>query len=173
MKRSFLLIILIFVSVLLCACTQGGGEVTTDAVTTNAPETSTLPPETSTLPPETTAPDTEAVTTEDTTTPKAPETIEPPSVFEAKAYVYNALGVAEEYIIKSATLPSAALESVELSVSDGVHAELLGWEYSIAKDGERMSYDPNDPPVVTFEGMHIYPVVEYRYRVRLDRKSVV
>lgn len=159
MKRSVLLIILIFVSVLLCACTPGGGEVTTDAVTTNAPETSTLPPET-------TAPDTEAVTTEDTTAPHPPETTEPPSVFEAKVYVYNALGVAEEYIIKSATLPSAALESVELSVGDGVHAELLGWEYSIAKDGERMSYDPNDPPVVTFEGMHIYPVVEYSYRVR-------
>ena len=65
--------------------------------------------------------------TEDTTAPQPPETTEPPSVFEAKVYVYNALGVAEEYIIKSATLPSAALESVELSVGDGVHAELLGW----------------------------------------------
>ena len=159
MKRSVLLIILIFVSVLLCACTPGGGEVTTDAVTTNAPETSTLPPETI-------APDTEAVTTEDTTAPQAPETTEPPSVLEVKVYVYDALGKAHEHILSSPTLPSAALEAVDMTVGEDVHAELVGWEYSIAGEGERRPYDMGDPPAVTYEGMHIYPILEYSYRVR-------
>ena len=159
MKRSVLLVILIFVSVLLCACSPVGGEVTTDTITTTTPETSATPPET-------TAFDTEAVTTEDATTEQSPETTEPPSVFEAKVYVYDALGKAHEHIVTSTTLPSAALEAVDMTVSEDVRAELVGWEYSIAKDGERLPYDTGEPPFITCEGMHIYPVLEYSYRVR-------
>lgn len=159
MKRSFLLIILILVAVLLSACTPGGGEDTTDAVTTTAPETSATVPET-------TSPETEATTTEEVTTEPAPETTEPPSLLAAQVYVYDALGKAHEYIVTSTTLSSSALESVDMSVSDDVRAELVGWEYSIAKDGERKPYDESEPPSVTYEGMHIYPVLEYSYRVR-------
>ncbi len=154
MKRSVLLIILIFVSVLLCACTPGGGEVTTDAVTTSAPETSVTPPET-------TAPETEAVTTE-----QPPETTSPPAPSEVRVYVYDALGKAYEHIVTSTTLPSAALEAVDMTVSEDVRAELVGWEYSITRDGERLPYDTGDPPFITYEGMHIYPILEYSYRVR-------
>lgn len=166
MKRSVLLIVLIFVSVLLCACTPFGGEVTTDAITTKAPETSMTLPDTTTASPETTAPETEAVTDEETTAEQAPETTEPPSVLEVKVYVYDALGKACEHIVTSTTLPSAVLESVDLAVGDGVRTELVGWEYSITKDGERKPYDTSEPPFISYEGMHIYPVIEYSYRVR-------
>ncbi len=159
MKRSTLLLFLIIVSVLLTACNPVGGEVTTSVTTDPAPETSVITPET-------TAPETDETATGEVTAEKAPETTAPPSVFEAKVYVYDALGRAEEYIIKSTTLPSAALESVDLTVGDGVRTELVGWECSVTKDGERRPYDVNDPPFVTLEGMHIYPILEYSYRVR-------
>ncbi len=155
-----LLLCLIFIGALLSSCTPGGTEVTTDALTESAPI-----PETSLVTDETTVPETEAATTEEVTTEAPPETTEPPSVFEAKVYVYDALGNASEYIIKSTTLPSAALEAVNITVSDGMHAELVGWEYSVEKDGERKPYDKNNPPFVTLAGMHIYPVIEYSYRV--------
>ena len=160
MKRSVLLLILIIVSVLLCACTPGGGEVTTVL----DPET-TATPETTVIPPDTTAPETDATTEVEVTTEEVPETTEPPSLLAVRVYVYDALGRAKECVVTSTALPSAALESVDMTVSDDIRADLLGWEYSIAKDGERKVYDTNDPPFVTYEGMHIYPVLEYSYRV--------
>ena len=159
MKRSVLLIILILVAVLLCACTPIGGEVTTEAVATQTPETSPAPPET-------TSPETEAATTEEVTTEPTPETTEPPSLLAVQVYVYDALGKAHEYIVTSTTLSSSALEAIDMTVSDDVRAELVGWEYSVTKDGERKAYDTSNPPSVTYEGMHIYPVLEYSYRVR-------
>lgn len=156
------LICLILIGVLLVACTPGMGETTTAPETTLASPDTTAPitPETSAVPDETTAPETEAFTTE-----PPDETTEPPSVFEAKVYVYDALGKASEYIIKSTTLPSSALRSIDLDVGEDRRAKLVGWEYSIAKDGERKPYDVNEPPLVTLEGMHVYPVIEYSYRV--------
>ena len=159
MKRSVLLIILILVAVLLCACTPIGGEVTTDTVTTQSPETSPTPPET-------TSPETEAVTTEDVTTEQPSETTSPPAPMAVKVYVYDALGKAHEHTVTSTKLPSAALEAVDMTVSEDVRAKLLGWEYSITEDGERKAYDTSAPPFITYEGMHIYPVLEYSYRVK-------
>lgn len=159
LKKLTRLIILILVCVLLGSCTPQGGEVTTDQSASPTPETSVITPDT-------TVSETEEITTEDITAEETPAVTEPPSVFEAKVYVYNALGVAEEFIIKTPSLPSAALESVDLNIGENIRAELLGWEYSTAKDGSRMPYDTNDPPHVTFEGMHIYPILEYSYRVR-------
>ncbi len=154
-----LLLCILCLGTLFSSCTPQGGEVTTDVITDPAPETS-LNIE------ETTAPETDETTTEEVTTELPPETTEPPSVFESKVYVYDMLGNANEHIIKSATLPSSALESVDLTVGEGRNAKLVGWEYSIGKDGERKPYDTNDPPFVTLEGMHVYPVIEYSYRVR-------
>ncbi|MBQ2715221.1 MAG: InlB B-repeat-containing protein, partial [Clostridia bacterium] len=64
------------------------------------------------------------------------------------------------------TLPSSALETIDLTVGEDRTAKLIGWEYSVEKDGKRLPYDTKEPPLVTFEGMHIYPVIEYSYRVR-------
>lgn len=163
------LICMLIVGVLLVSCTPTGTEVTTEPETTAAPSDTTVDvsPETSISPDETTAPVTEE-TTEENVTETVPETTETPSVFEAKVYVYDALGNAKEFIIKSTTLPSSALESVDFGVVEGIGAKLLGWEYSISKDGKRMSYNESEPPVVTLEGMHIYPVIEYSYRVRFS-----
>jgi len=160
-KRIFFpisLISLILIGVLLVACTPGTGEVTTAPETTLPSPDTTAPiaPETSALSDETTAPETEEATTE------------PPSALEVRVYVYDALGNAKEHIITSTTLPSSALGSVDLDLGEDRRAELVGWEYSIAKDGERKPYDLNDPPFVTFEGMHVYPVIEYSYRVQFS-----
>ena len=38
--------------------------------------------------------------------------------------------------------------------------------YSLKKDGDRKPLDTNEPPAVTYEGLHIYPVIEYSYRIR-------
>ena len=161
-KRFIILLLaLICFGALFSSCAPGVGEVTTEALTDPAPETSIVPDET-------TAPETEAATTEDTTAETPPETTAPPSVFEAKVYVYDALGNAKEYIISSTTLPASALESVDLGAGEGRTAKLVGWEYSTVKDGERKQYDVSDPPVVTFEGMHVYPVIEYCCRVRFS-----
>ena len=163
MKLNKRLFGLIFCIICFCAlfssCTPGGGEVTTEALTEPTPETSLIVDET-------TAPETEEITTGDVTTETTPETTEPPSVFEAKVYVYDPLGNAKEHIIKSTTLPSSTLESIDLPVGEDRTAKLIGWEYSITKDGKRSPYDTKEPPFVTFEGMHIYPVIEYSYRVR-------
>ena len=159
MKKLTWLSTLLILFVLLCACTPVGGEVTTDSATEPTPETTVGAPET-------TAPEPEATTEVEATTENAPETTEPPSPLEVRVYVYDALGRAKEYVVTSTALPSAALESVDMSVGDGVRADLLGWEYSISKDGGRKPYDVSDPPTLTFEGMHIYPVLEYSYRVR-------
>ena len=159
-KRFLCLLLgLICFGALFSSCTPGGGEVTTEALTEPTPETSIVIDET-------TAPETEETTTGDVTTETPPETTEPPSVFEAKVYVYDALGNAKEHIIKSQSLPSSALESIDLTVGEDRTAKLIGWEYSITKDGKRSPYDTKEPPFVTFEGMHIYPVIEYSYRVR-------
>ena len=159
-KRFLCLLLgLICFGALFSSCTPGGGEVTTEALTEPTPETSLIVDET-------TAPETEEITTGDVTTETPPETTEPPSVFEAKVYVYDALGNAKEHIIKSQSFPSSALESIDLTVGEDRTAKLIGWEYSITKDGKRSPYDTKEPPFVTFEGMHIYPVIEYSYRVR-------
>ena len=153
-----LLLGLICFGALFSSCTPGGGEVTTDVLTEPTPETSVVVDET-------TATETDEATGK-ATTETPPETTDPPSVFEAKVYVYDALGNAKEYIIKSTTLPSSALEAIDLTVGDDRTAKLIGWEYSVEKDGKRSPYDTKEPPAVTFEGMHIYPVIEYSYRVR-------
>lgn len=153
-----LLLGLICFGALFSSCTHGGGEVTTDVLTEPTPETSVVIDET-------TATETDEATGE-ATTETPPETTAPPSVFEAKVYVYDALGNAKEYIIKSTTLPSSALEAIDLTVGEDRTAKLIGWEYSVEKDGKRSPYDTKEPPLVTFEGMHIYPVIEYSYRVR-------
>ncbi|MBR6578750.1 MAG: InlB B-repeat-containing protein [Clostridia bacterium] len=153
-----LLLGLICFGALFSSCTPGGGEVTTDVLTEPTPDTSVVIDET-------TASESDASTGE-ATTETPPETTDPPSVFEAKVYVYDALGNAKEYIIKSTTLPSSALEEIDLTVGDDRTAKLIGWEYSIEKDGKRSPYDTKEPPVVTLEGMHIYPIIEYSYRVR-------
>ncbi|MBQ3228488.1 MAG: InlB B-repeat-containing protein [Clostridia bacterium] len=153
-----LLLGLICFGALFSSCTPGGGEVTTDVLTEPTPETSVVVDET-------TATETDEATGE-ATTETPPETTAPPSVFEAKVCVYDALGNAKEYIIKSTTLPSSALETIDLTVGEDRTAKLIGWEYSVEKDGKRLPYDTKEPPLVTFEGMHIYPVIEYSYRVR-------
>ena len=155
-----LLLGLICFGALFSSCTPGGGEVTTDVLTEPTPETSVVIDET-------TATETDEATGE-ATTETPPETTEPPSVFEAKVYVYDALGNANEHIIKSTTLPSSALESIDLTVGEDRTAKLIGWEYSIDKSGKRSPYDTKEPPAVTLEGMHIYPIIEYSYRVRLS-----
>jgi len=152
-----LLLGLICFGALFSSCTPGGGEVTTDVLTEPTPETSVVIDET-------TASETDEATGE-ATTETPPETTDPPSVFEAKVYVYDALGNAKEYIIKSTTLPSSALEAIDLTVGEDRTAKLIGWEYSVEKDGKRSPYDTKEPPLVTLEGMHIYPVIEYSYRV--------
>lgn len=153
-----LLLGLICFGALFSSCTPGGGEVTTDVLTEPTPVTSVVIDET-------TASETDEATGE-ATTETPPETTDPPSVFEAKVYVYDALGNAKEHIIKSTTLPSSALDSIDLTVGEDRTAKLIGWEYSVEKDGKRSSYDTKEPPLVTLEGMHIYPVIEYSYRVR-------
>ncbi len=160
-KLLGLLLCILCFSALFSSCTPGGGEVTTDALTEPTPETSLVLDET-------TAPETENATAEETTTETPPETTEPPSVFEAKVYVYDALGNAKEHIIKSTTLPSSALEAIDLTVGEDRTVKLIGWEYSIGNSGERKPYDTKEPPVVTLEGMHVYPIVEYSYRVRFS-----
>ncbi|MBQ2716941.1 MAG: hypothetical protein IJF21_09095, partial [Clostridia bacterium] len=152
-----LLLGLICFGALFSSCTPGGGEVTTDVLTEPTPETSVVVDET-------TATETDEATGE-ATTETPPETTAPPSVFEAKVYIYDALGNAKEYIIKSTTLPSSALETIDLTVGEDRTAKLIGWEYSVEKAGKRSPYDAKEPPAVTFEGMHIYPVIEYSYRV--------
>ncbi|MBQ2241469.1 MAG: hypothetical protein II319_04955, partial [Clostridia bacterium] len=128
-KRLFgLIICIICFCALFSSCTPGGGEVTTEALTEPTPETSLIVDET-------TAPETDGSTTEETTTEIPPETTEHPSAFEAKVYVYDPLGNAKEHIIKSTTLPSSALETVNLPIAEDRIAKLIGWEYSITKDG--------------------------------------
>ena len=157
-----LLLCLILVCALLSSCTPGGTEVTTEAMTDPAPETTLDADE------ETTAPETEAETTGEATTEIPADTTDPPSVFEVVVYIYDALGNASEYVTKDTTLPSSLLESIELPSADGKRAELLGWEYSVEKNGERMHYDKNDPPIITYAGLHVYPVIEYSFRVRFS-----
>jgi hypothetical protein len=161
-KRLFgLIFCVICIGALFSSCTLGGEEITTEALTEPTPETSIVIDET-------TVPESDEMTTGEVTTETTPETTEPPSVFEAKVYVYDALGNAKEHIIKSTTLPASALESIDLTVSEGRTSKLIGWEYSIEKEGKRLPYDTKEPPFVTWEGMHIYPVIEYSCRVRFS-----
>ena len=171
-KALCTVICLILVLLLLSACTQGEGEVTTGALTTPAPESTSAPEET-------TSPETDEVTTEapeETTTPEtetdevttsAPETTVTPEIYEAYVYFHLPSGEVEKVTLKpETTIPSAYFEAQELpETGDGVRVEHKGWEYSITEGGERRAYDLSSPPLLTLEGMHIYPVLEYSYRV--------
>lgn len=144
---------LLVLCVLLSSCTPGDSEVTT------SPDTSATPDTTVTPIPETTVSETEADTT------SAPDTTVPPEIYEAYVYVYDNLNQSVKHTLKPGdTLPKDMLDSSYPS-DEGVQIELKGYEYSIAKDGERKSYDLYNPPVATLDGMHIYPVLEYSYRV--------
>ena len=143
--------------VLLSSCRRGDGEATTSQ--------DTYPPADTTLPlsPETTAPETEGETE------NIPDTTVIPEIYEAYVYVYDSLDQSVKHTLKPGeTLPSDLLEDSVRSTDDRVSAELRGYEYSIVKDGERKPYDLNDPPAVTEDGMHIYPIIEYSYLVSFD-----
>lgn len=144
---------LLVLCVLLSSCTPGGSEVTTSHVTDPTPESSALPPET-------TVSETEEETTD------APDTTVIPEINEAYVYVYDHLNHSVKHTLKTGeTLPKDMLDSSYPS-DEGVLIELKGYEFSITKDGERKPYDINNPPAVTLDGMHIYPILEYSYRVR-------
>lgn len=165
-----LFICLMFILSLLSACTQGGGEVTTEgtagpSVDATEQTTETATPETTLPPDETTAP--ESTETESTTEAVTPETTVTPEIYEAYAYFYLPDGNVEKVTVKPDTvLPSAVFESVELPTDgNGVKVEHKGWEYSFTESGERKAYDLAAPPAVPLEGMHIYPVLEYSYLI--------
>ena len=160
-RFSCLLLVFLFVCVLLASCTPQGGEVTTDPIIESDPITETESPETTvevTEIPETT--DSDTVT-------EIPETTVIPEIYEAYAYFYLPDGNVEKVTVKPDTvLTSAVFESVELPTDgNGVKVEHKGWEYSLTEDGERKIYDFAAPPIVTLEGLHIYPVLEYSYLV--------
>ncbi len=165
MKKNILFnlfLALLFVCVLLASCTPQGGEVTTAPITESDPITEV--PETTH---EITEELTETETTEADTVTEIPETTVIPEIYEAYAYFYSPDGNVEKVTVKPDTvLTSAVFESVELPVDgNGVKVEHKGWEYSLTKDGERKAYDFAAPPVVTLDGLHIYPVLEYSYLV--------
>ena len=145
---------LLVLCALFSGCTPGGSEVTT------SPDKETSPETTLGISPETTS----AETDEDTS--NAPDTTVIPEIYESRVFVYDYLGDSVVHILKPGeTLPKDALDFNGDSPEEGVLAEIKGYEYSISKDGERRSYDPANPPVATPDGMHIYPVIEYKYRI--------
>lgn len=185
-KVFMLFMYAIIICVLLSSCNSRGSEVTTDCDTLQSPVTSAIPNETTgpsedlttdevttdevstdevTTDEETTSDDT---TTEVTTDEVIPETTVAPEVNEAYVYLYGADGSARQLTVKpDSAILSAEFEAFRLPESeDGIKAELKGFEYSLEKDGERKPYDLENPPIVTADGMHVYPVIEYSCRVR-------
>ncbi|MBO5700987.1 MAG: InlB B-repeat-containing protein, partial [Clostridia bacterium] len=167
-KNSFLclFLVLLFVCVLLASCTPHGGDITTDPITeselvTEAPETTEEVTE------EVTEELTESETTEAETVTETPETTIECIIPDVPVNIYTPDGKTQTVIVKEgSSLSSAVFELVELPVSgNGVKVEHNGWEYSLTKDGERKTYDFAAPPVVTLDGIHIYPVLEYSYLV--------
>ena len=153
---------LLIICVLLASCAREGGEITTDPITESVPITEA--PETTT---EVTEEITEAETTEAETETEIPETTVIPEIYEAYVYFYAADGEVVKVTVKpDTTLPSSVFESIEIPEGgNGVKIKHKGWEYSLTKDGERKAYDFAEPPAVTLEGLHIYPVLEYSYLV--------
>ena len=161
----FVILCLLCFCLCFAGCNRGEGETTTEAPTDPVTEITTSAPEVTTeiIPEETTA----EITEEDTTEPPTPETTVEPKPAEVLVYVYELDGKSIAYPVEvGKTLPSSALEAISLpSDSKNVKVDFKGWEYSVGKDGERKIYDVSDPPAVTDEGLHIYPVVEYSYLV--------
>ncbi len=177
-KNIFVALWFLLICALLAGCDGGGTDVTTAEQTEPAPEvtseiipetteapvdTTPAPPETSEEPPETTEEPTQ--TTEETTA----EVTEPPAPETAEVTVYGYGGQSAVYKVElGQALAGTALDAAALPEErDGVRFTLLGWEYAVG-DGERAVYDPSAPPAVSAEGMCIYQLIEFSYRLRFS-----
>ena len=157
---------LLLICVLLASCNVQGGEVTTDRVIESDPITD-APETTADVTEEITEEITESETTEEATVTEAPETTIECIIPDVPVNIYTPDGKTQTVIIKEgSSISSAVFELVELPEGgNGVRIDHKGWEYSLTKDGERETYDFAEPPVVTLDGIHIYPVLEYSYLV--------
>ena len=165
---TLLLICMLCLCLVFSACDNGIVSDTSDTTQGITPDSSADAD--TTVSPESSGEDSDTESVTEETTEEATEeetTSEPRSV---TVTVYGADGSKKDYSVEiGATLSAAALEAAYIpESSEELRVEHIGWEYSIAEDGERSVYNESQPPIAGDEGLHIYPVINYSFLVRFD-----